>query len=235
VKRPFFLIPLLAVFISSFLVSESRAQVLDQISDSPATTNGWAIGDRNAQTITVGFTGYLSRIDLQIYQSDEFASGDLAVDLFELTASGAPDINNLVGSATPADFSSQTLFFEAGDRFAIVPRRTNLSNWGAPPWMIWGGAGNTSSYDSGDFYLDFQGGWQRRSGAHGFQTFMVPSEPPTILLGDCDLDGAVTFEDISQFIGYLSFDIYLEEADCDQDGDVDFSDIDPFIEILTGS
>jgi len=55
------------------------------------------------------------------------------------------------------------------------------------------------------------------------------------VLGDCNLDGVVTFLDISPFIALLSSGEYLEEADCNQDGLVNFSDIAPLIVILTGS
>ena len=54
----------------------------------------------------------------------------------------------------------------------------------------------------------------------------------TVLLGDCDLDGAVTFADIPPFIQILTSGGFLAEADVDQDGAVTFSDIGPFIEIL---
>ena len=60
------------------------------------------------------------------------------------------------------------------------------------------------------------------------------SDPPVILLGDVDLDGTVSFLDISPFITALSTG-YQAEADCDEDGFVNFLDIAPFIEILGGS
>ena len=244
---------MLVFSIASFLVTESSAQVLDQISDAPANTNGWAIGDRNAQTVTVGVDGYLSKIELQIYQSDSIASGDQAVDIFGLTSLGAPDINALLGSVlienssiptraemdnmfqfTAADFASQNLFFNAGDQFAIVPRRTNLSNWGAPPWMIWGGGGNNSSYDNGSVYLDGLSGWSRLNGAHGFRTFVVGAEVPAIIAGDCNEDGVVNFFDITPFIEILTAGDYLQQADIDGSGEVTFLDVGEFVVILNG-
>jgi hypothetical protein len=53
-----------------------------------------------------------------------------------------------------------------------------------------------------------------------------------VLLGDCNLDGAVNFSDIPAFIEFLTTAVYLEEADCNLDGSISFSDIPPFIEIL---
>ncbi len=54
----------------------------------------------------------------------------------------------------------------------------------------------------------------------------------TVLKGDVDLDGAVTFLDISPFITLLSSNAFQAEGDCDCDGDIDFLDIQPFINIL---
>ncbi len=57
----------------------------------------------------------------------------------------------------------------------------------------------------------------------------------SVLKGDVNLDGAVTFLDIFPFIGVLSNNAFQAEADCDCDGDVDFLDIQPFIDILAGN
>ena len=57
----------------------------------------------------------------------------------------------------------------------------------------------------------------------------------SVLLGDCDLDGAVSFLDIAPFIAVLTSDGYLSQADCDLNCVVDFLDIAPFIAILSGS
>ena len=55
-----------------------------------------------------------------------------------------------------------------------------------------------------------------------------------VMLGDVNQDGAVNFLDISGFIGFLSSNVYLEEADIDQNGLVNFLDISPFISLLSG-
>ncbi len=62
-------------------------------------------------------------------------------------------------------------------------------------------------------------------------TFVVP--PP--VLGDANLDGAVTFLDIAPFIGFLTTGEFLIQADCNEDGVVNFLDIAPFITFLTGN
>ncbi len=54
------------------------------------------------------------------------------------------------------------------------------------------------------------------------------------ILGDCNQDGIVDFDDIPAFITVLTTGIYFEPADCNQDNVVDFDDIPAFIAILIG-
>ena len=54
------------------------------------------------------------------------------------------------------------------------------------------------------------------------------------LLGDVNLDGMVTFFDISPFIAILADEGFQDEADIDRNSVVNFFDISPFIEILAG-
>ena len=56
-----------------------------------------------------------------------------------------------------------------------------------------------------------------------------------VLLGDCNLDGNVNFQDISSFINVLSTQDFLAQADCNQDGGVNFLDISPFIDFLSSN
>ena len=53
--------------------------------------------------------------------------------------------------------------------------------------------------------------------------------------GDVDLDGDVTFLDISRFVSLLNAGDYQVEADTNDDGFVNFLDIGSFIALLTGS
>jgi len=62
----------------------------------------------------------------------------------------------------------------------------------------------------------------------------IGEEVPSIVLGDCNEDGAVTSADVPAMIGILSSGRYLVQADCNEDGSADFRDIPEFIEILRG-
>ena len=59
--------------------------------------------------------------------------------------------------------------------------------------------------------------------------------PPEVILGDCNLDGEVTFADIPSFIAVLAAGSFLAEADCNLDDEVTFADIGPFIAILSSN
>ena len=88
-------------------VSEPAAAVLlDQSFDASAEggTAGHAIDDTQevGQTFTVGITGRLVRIELQIWNS--FASGDLLFDIRSTTPEGSPiedDADTLASGSIP--------------------------------------------------------------------------------------------------------------------------------------
>lgn len=62
-------------------------------------------------------------------------------------------------------------------------------------------------------------------------TIVVALGLPTTL-GDCNLDGEVSFADIASFTETLAANSFLAEADCNEDGEVNFLDIAAFIAIL---
>ena len=66
-------------------------------------------------------------------------------------------------------------------------------------------------------------------------TFVFESETTDVFKGDVNLDGMVTFLDITPFITVLSSGDFQAEADTNCDGFVDFLDITPFIDILAGN
>ena len=65
-----------------------------------------------------------------------------------------------------------------------------------------------------------------------FAAAIGPNPGPEVLLGDCNQDGVVNFQDIAPFISILSAGGFRAEADINGDGVVDFADISPFISIL---
>lgn len=69
----------------------------------------------------------------------------------------------------------------------------------------------------------------------GYETISTTFIGPPPVLGDCNIDGVVTFLDIAPFIGFLSTGEFLFQADCNQDGFISFLDIAPFIAILSGT
>ena len=71
------------------------------------------------------------------------------------------------------------------------------------------------------------------SGAETIPGSFCVTAPSPVLLGDCNLDGAINFLDITPFIAALATSNFLPEADTNQSGAVDFLDISPFINILS--
>lgn len=61
-----------------------------------------------------------------------------------------------------------------------------------------------------------------------------PGTPSAGTPGDVNMDGSISFLDISPFIAILSAGDFQAEADIDQSGAVNFLDIAPFIALLSG-
>lgn len=244
-----FLTASILIFLSS---AEAFAEepLQDQAVAMTPGPSGWAISDRNAQTVTSGITGTLVQVDVQIFQSNEFAEGDLWVDIFGTLPNGLPDIptdgvplaSSLIrnediptteafGSeevvTTPASFLSSNLYFEAGEKFAIRLRRTELSNPGLPPWMLWKSINNV--YSNGAFFLRTSAGWEERDGDHGFRSYVVPYR-----VGDANLDGSVSLLDVAVFVDILANGEFLPEVDINCDGAVDLLDVELFVAVLSG-
>lgn len=66
-------------------------------------------------------------------------------------------------------------------------------------------------------------------------TVTLVSKLNSVIPGDIDLDGTVTFSDIPPFIAVLTAGEFQAEADVDGSGEVNFGDIPPFIVVLQGN
>lgn len=90
----------------------------------------------------------------------------------------------------------------------------------------------STSFQEGAYVLNHNGSTTNGNLALGTVDFYRFNVGSGVLLGDCNLNGVVNFEDISPFIGILSSGPFLAQADCNEDGMISFADISPFIQIL---
>jgi len=86
--------------------------------------------------------------------------------------------------------------------------------------------------DSGALFMDDIRIYNRPLDAAAAVVLATPVDDVVVLLGDVNLDEAVSFSDISPFIAVLASNGFQAEADIDGSGVVDFADISPFISIL---
>ena len=91
-----------------------------------------------------------------------------------------------------------------------------------------------STYSNGMIHFDANGAINLGN-ALGQKMGALLSNPLQVLRGDVNLDGVVSFLDISPFIAILSAEGFQAEADCDENGIVNFLDISTFIAILSSS
>lgn len=191
---------LAVLFLGAAPMAAHAVPVLDQSTglenignSGPAIISSQSI----AQTLTVGISGLLSQVDLQVYQ-DDGTVGDVTVSILDASA-GVPgaslgsivlsltDIPFLSGQVpwTSVDVSSLGLSFSVGDMIAI--ELSSSGGTGSPPWVIW--SENYSSYAGGSAFSNFGGTYFPITDPDdvSFQTFVeanaVP-EPTTLgLLG----------------------------------------------------
>lgn len=189
--------------------TSASAITLDQSHvTNPVSASGWAISTRNAQTFTAGRSGLLEAVGVEVFQSNEKAEGDLWVEIWGTDATGTPVFDRsdndalakvLIPNAaiptsdevkdattfTIADFASENFSVSAGTTYTIRLVRTDLSDSGNPPWILWRGANNRPDvYSGGDSYLHTSGAWDLREDEsdHGFQTYVAVPEPTSALL-----------------------------------------------------
>jgi len=151
-----------------------------------------------------------------------------------------PNLETAVG---PSSFGTGVIAspdFGSGDLHGFVADREGDSG-SAPSIMVPAGYVSGDSISSSMTYLNTS--FADLGVTEGTYTWSFAGNDVTLvivvplglppILGDCNLDGEVTFSDIPTFIEILSSGTYLLEADCNEDGEVNFADIGSFIAILT--
>ncbi len=186
-----------------------------------------------AQVFTVGESGTLSRIDVQLWRSpgatnditlrilsttggmpDPHSSGTLATSTITTAnlpvSSGIPDPSNVPLSTV--DVSSAGISVSPGDEFGISLSRVGA---GAPPWVLWG---CSSGYTGGDSYRSSRGEtWLVNTSTNGFRTWVATCPE------DLDGSGDVGFGDILAILS--AWGNKGGPEDLDGNGVVDFGDL----------
>jgi len=125
-------------------------------------------------------------------------------------------------------FATQSLLVSGGDPFDFrIMGTTPIVN------VYFRNANNNGGIEGNDLFIDDV--YVNPTAADLTDpSFMITDCDPAVgvLLGDVNLSGAVTFDDIGPFIAVLQSGGNQAEADCNQDGMVDFGDIAFFITIL---
>jgi hypothetical protein len=193
-------------YVANFLID---ASVLDT---DPSSERGEYLGAILSSSIEFS-GGYSSELN--------FAGGEITVHT-DAAGSGIVMLPADGGAAGIAiydlntTFDSDVLFVEEGSQ--IVGSQSSLAVFHEPTGLIF-------SFSEVEFGLQGTTGPIQLSVSLG-------TEVPSAVLGDCDLDGDVTFEDVPAMVEVLLAGTYSVNADCNEDGAVDFDDIPEFVEIL---
>ena len=160
--------------------------------------------------------------------------GDVAFDNLGFSVSGAGDVNDdgfddlIVGLRGPlVDPTRGSARVFSGSDGSILYNFEGDSSADAFGDSV-SGAGDVN----GDGVADFIVGADFGGANNGGYARVFVSQITPLLLGDCNQDGEVNFEDIPAFITILQAGAFLAEADVNQDDEVTFSDIPAFIAIL---
>jgi hypothetical protein len=198
-------------FIGMAMLSQAQG-VLDQSFTAPTsptssaflfgvpTNNTPGVQVEQAQIFTVGVSGMLSVINLQIRQYLDYGQSSLTnpVTVSVRTLSGAFPASTLASVSVPAssiptnpspatwvsaDFSSALLLLSAGEQLAIVVTSAQTETFTANYGWYYSGSG--SGYANGDSVGRSIGyPWGTHNSDFGFQTYVVPApEPGAIQLG----------------------------------------------------
>jgi hypothetical protein len=136
-----------------------------------------------AQTLTVGISGVLAKIDLGLYRYPDATTGDVTLDImpagvfpaYNLSSSlftttiAISSIPLLTTDLTSIDVSAGNISVKSDDQLAIVLRRPS-----GPSWVIW--QDSNSPYAGGSSFTWHPGwtAWHPVGGDYRFQTWVLP-------------------------------------------------------------
>ena len=181
--------------------------MLDQENVAPPLNFSAAVGNTAtiAQTFTVGESGILYRVGLQLRKTSGTSGNEPVLFILPTDTLGRPSTNlgdalysaSIPLSAIPTidnSFSSVpfTVFDILGPSIHVGPDDTlaialSRNALGSPPWVLWETSGN--QYESGGWWSlrsTSSVSWQDRTDLYdaGFQTFVIP-EPTAIIIVCC--------------------------------------------------
>jgi hypothetical protein len=192
-------------FAATLRAAETR--VLDQMHSPQPYVFGAAVdySQRRAQTFTVGQSGILDRVELQVWREDSLTAPLIVEIRKTLAGSGAPDpsagallasvsmaaylfpTDKNTSTYTGVDLNAQSFAVSAGDVLALVATSATPTY---PKWYLWttsdsGGTPPAPQYTRGMAFNALLAPWTwdvRASQDSGFRTFVTVPEPSGILL-----------------------------------------------------
>jgi hypothetical protein len=242
-----------AAILASTLAAASNADVLDQHDDGPlsgGTSIGvitTAINQSAAETITVGITGTLTRVEMYVY-----AGGTLTAPLvLEVRTVDGSDVSDppaeqVLASqqVTPPpsglqwvsfDLSASNLHITSGEHLSLVLRSAQDLTVGQ-----YDAEGSQDVYPGASFYRNFTNPWIELDNYDLMFHTYVAAGGPTCGSADFNCDGATgTDADIESFFACLSGDCppppCTSSADFNGDGATGTdADIEAFFRVLAG-
>ena len=185
------------IFVQSSGISNAASQaIVDQEFVIDPVLPALAIDERQdvAQTFTVGITGTLTRVDLQIFRGDPQSASPLVLEMRRTLVDGLPDESDAgllavlpITAVLPrliiappnlvqVELGPQSVPVDTGDILSI-----SLHSMAAPnEWYLWASGAPAYNRGSGFFRSEFTGGAYRYAGTDlGFRTFVVPIPEPS--------------------------------------------------------
>ncbi len=209
----------------------ARLPLLQQMSSNGTSTLSYHFATPINQRINLFITDVDSGDDVTVRAFD--AAGN-PIDMLQWTLADEGDLSLIKDTGTAMSSIvapvPTTVFNTDGIRLTAV-NNTNYNR----SYSILRAPQNA---DIGRIDVEFTGlatSTSRAQPLNGSHVYVALATELPILLGDVNLDGAVTFLDIAPLIEILTLGTYQAEADVDQSGEVNFQDLGPFIGLLSGT